>query len=194
MDTPRDRNVETVSEGFSKPLSTELFSWLARNPPMPIVESTGEAAYHYPIPDYLKLKTDPRLVGHDLAIWWFIRLTDSPHRYRLARCFNQECAKYFVYSRNPRSSIKNGVFCVACAAVASMCRTRKSRDAKESAMLEAAADAWQRWKPTRTHPDQRAWVAKQINGTCGSDIKPKWVSQHLGKILEKVEAKRHAKG
>ena len=138
------------------------------------------------------LKTALEHYGDRMALHYFAKLLDSPYSRHISRC---DCCKtYFAYERARLSALKRGVFCSKCKGFASVKRTEASREARLEALLDTAAVAWTGWRYSRRDPDQREWVAKQVNKACRTDKKRKWVSQNLPEILKRVEALRNAKG
>ena len=71
---------------------------------------------------------------------------------------------------------------------------KTNREVELDHLLKTAAEAWVQWKNSHDNPDQREWVARQVNKRCRlrNPKQRKWVSRNLKKILERVEGKHHA--
>ncbi|TCK75877.1 hypothetical protein [Acidipila rosea] len=194
VEAPFDRSVSTVPAGYSQPLSDDLNDWLVRNGLPQSVDASGQRVNPEPFVDFRKLKGAPRLTGRDFALFWFLHFMESPFRYQLARCSNPDCGAYFAYGRKPRRLIKRGAYCANCKGNGAALRRDLSRSRKMSFLLDAAAKAWAEWKQSRQNPDRSEWVARQVNKRCRTEIRRRWVTQHIKEILERVEAQGDAKG
>ena len=130
--------------------------------------------------------------GAKIAMYWFARLLDSPYSRHLARC--EFCREYFAYDRAPRTKRKNPVYCPRCKGRAAVGRVQDSRRKESEAHLDAAAAVWGKWKYSRAYPNERAWIAQQVNTVCGTDFKQNWVSKKkVIEIQQRAEALRNAK-
>jgi hypothetical protein len=193
VDTPADRNVEYQSpdDGVS------IYGWtrqcLINELPLFVGmrrDGTQGVQERYPAFENDAVQTchlggPLKAYGLRMAMYWFMKLLDSPYSRHLARC--DECKTYFAYERAPKRTIKNGVFCPNCPGSGSVKRTKNLRARQHAAMIDAAATVWGEWRFSRNHPDQREWVVKQVNRECGTGKQRQWVSRNLKAILEKVE-------
>jgi hypothetical protein len=193
-DTPEDRTLGRIPQGYEQALLDTLLEWLGRNTPRIALMSDGTVSVYENHPDMNAL--GPELWARETAIFWFQKLMESSWQYRLARCSNDSCRKYFLYQRTPQGTIKNGTYCEGCAGTASLRRTQVGRDKYKQELVGLAADFWPKWKPRLGN--QSVWVAGKINERLASRGKSigrngKWVSQNLTAILAEVERRRHAK-
>jgi hypothetical protein len=194
VESVADRSVRVVPFGYYRPLGDFLDEWLSRNTLPQTVNENGQRTTPRPFVDFRRLRTAPAEVGQNYAVWWFLHLMGSPSRYRLAHCMNSECGDYFAYERTPRRLIKRGTFCPDCKGRGAALRRDRSREERTRVIVEAAANAWDKWKWSRRHPDRRAWVAQRVGELTGIEIERRWISRNLDVILKRVEGQRNAKG
>ena len=195
--TPADRNVEYQSPHDGASIYSLIRLRMLNDFPLWIaMRSNGtqgitESFPHFENSAYRSEGGGPQIVhGEKLAMYFFMKLLDSPYSRHLARCDN--CKSYFAYERAPKRTIKHGVFCLECKVSGSVRRTKESRDRKKDKMLEVAAAVWGKWRNSRNHPDQREWIAKQVNKECGTAVHREWVSRNLSNIREKAEELQNA--
>ncbi len=198
LDSPGDRNIEDVPTGYDSSLFEIVFDGiLVRLGSVPFMWRDGTWEFQPTEPtfdiDFLQRLTwddAAEEIGRRIAMYWFARLLNAPYARVVTRC--DACGAYFV--RRRARIVKNGVYCGKCQGKGSVKRTAAIRDSNRDKMLAAAAKAWGNWKRSNRHPDQRSWVAHEVNKQCGTEIGPKWASQNVDKILERVEALRNAQG
>jgi len=197
-ENPWERSVRVSTQRYPRPIIDTLRNYHARNPPTVLLMGDGrfgvtsDPRRAWPLPE---LKPETMLArARDFAISEFVMLLDSPSRERLFKC--DGCGTYFVRLRAPKKDvpIKKGTFCEKCKSAGGARRMGDTRRDKKLEMLKVAADAWGKWRYSHRHPDQREWVAREVNKRCGTKIRRKWVSQNLQKVLECVEALNNAKG
>ena len=206
VDTPRDRDVNAIPPGWQRPLFDILAEWLGRNMRPLALQRNGRLAVIYPQANIANINDSPSLVGRDFAIGWFIQALDSPECYRVARCSNFVCRRYFVYSRTPNGSIKNGTFCEKCKGYASVRRTQSTRVRRINDMIGFAADVWEQWKPNSGQGPRSKWVAKKVGkrmkrnqAKTGGKLAAhftgengRWVTTHQDEIEAEVQRRQHA--
>lgn len=219
VDTPSDRNVEDVMPGRSISLfqfmSYALFDAVPGNTGMrrdgtqevrrdtPHFQSSDLENLMLDLKDAREqlgkpgspntdfvyaLKTALEQYGERMALHYFAKLLDSPYSRHISRC---DCCKtYFAYQRARLRTVKGGVFCPSCKGNAAVSRTRTSR----SKRIDTAAKAWIEWESKREGQPDFEWIAEKVNKAHGQAFGRRWVSQHIKKIQERVEALRNAKG
>ena len=72
------------------------------------------------------------------------------------------------------------------------------RNRRTGKLLDTAAKTWINWQRQHRNdeqggPEQRAWVADQVNKKHETDFKRNWVSTNLEEILARVEALKDGK-
>ena len=200
---PWTRSVRWFSDTYQERIDKTLQKFLDRNPPPIEPDSDGRLE----IPSHLWLPRplawpfpEPKLEdtlerARDYAISEFQEFLQSDCPQRLFKC--DKCRKYFALTRKPRELILHGAYCKNCKSAGGARRVEDARKAQKKEMLKTAAEAWSRWKyfhqySDRGGPDQRGWVAWQVNKRHSTDWGRKWVSRNLKNILELVEEKHHA--
>ncbi len=196
IEEPWKRTLEGVPKGESKSLHDILFEWFPRYRPIAMIGNDGETVFFDQGPDLEGLT--PEGYAREMAIYYFKQLLDCSSRYRLARCAKPSCpVPYFERRRSPRKLIKRGVYCGAHPSIGAAERTRHFRKQRTEKLLDAAAAAWQEWKPGRKKDKQTAYVAWKLRPVCKllsiPEITVKWVSQNREEILKRVEERCNAK-
>lgn len=130
--------------------------------------------------------------AREIAIYWLQELLESPSSYRIARCDNTECGRYYLRRRAPRGTIKRGTYCERCATVASSVRVGTSRKQRKQKIIECAAGVWEAFKPSRRNPRKpdSDWVAIRVNQKSQTIITGKWVTQNRKAIEAEVERRK----
>ena len=187
-DTPSMRNLTTVHPSSPQTLLTFLNQWKDRHPPKLHFSDAGEVSFVYDEPEYrleggLFGAPKGKTVPSDIAVYWFIRLLDSPGARSLSRCAG--CGMYFAYLRTPKDTLKNGTFCNRCKANRSSVQTTAKRKSHKNKLVQSAAKFWLDQKPT-SKTKHKDFVAKKINHDLS--LKPdhrvtgKWVVQNTAAI------------
>jgi hypothetical protein len=174
-EAPVSRNVYKITQGYAEPLSKVL---LANKPEIDVLPS-GE----YAISLERGMVDDdalPESHAKEEAIYWFRALLNSPASFRIARCDNATCARYY------------GTYCGNCVGASSVKRMRLSRQARKQKLVNLAADFWDQWKPSRRRK-QSDWVAAEMNKRLAihERITSKWVSQNRTEIQTETERRNH---
>jgi hypothetical protein len=194
VDSPAGRNVEDVLPGHAHSLALLIYRSLLRSHPVyKEMRRDGSQAITETYPrfdpqSHWKLEDALQAHGVKWAAFYFSRLLDSPFSRHISRC--DHCKSYFAYERARLRTVKHGVSCPACDGIASMKRTKDSRDKR----LDTAAREWVKCESTRKGKVQPEWIAEQVNKSHGTAFGRRWVSQNLPEILKRMEALRNAKG
>ena len=195
---PWTRNILWFSDAYQEPIDRTLRKFLGRYP-LPIVpDSAGRFAVAYweprdaPWPFPEPALEDTLAKARDLAILDFQKFLESDCPQRLFKCY--ACGTYFALARKPRQVIQHGAYCKNCKSAGGARRVEDKRNAEKEEMLKVAAEAWGEWKDSHSTPNQREWVARQVNKRCRVEIQGKWVSRNLKKIHQRVEALKNVKG
>jgi hypothetical protein len=202
INNPQKRHLLSTHPETGESFLSMLNSWKDRHPPSLKFSDDGKVSVVYEEPilssppssgslNYSglfgsgKKPTSPR----DIALYWLVRLLDSPGAHCLARCANPSCEKFFLYKK-PQGQLKKGTYCNSCK-TSYFSEMAKSRRAAEKAKLVGAAAAVWRDKHDVSikHSD---WVAARINQQLGLKIDHKtgtdhrktgkWVKQNAGAI------------
>ncbi len=203
VDTPADRNVEDVLPGQHVSLLRRINSGLLSQVPQWIgMTRDGRLATKWDLPSLEsvggmdELDAPLEVFGRRMAMYWFIKLLDSPYSRNLARC--DSCSIYFAYERAPKRTIKNGIFCSECKGSGSVKRTQSTRDRRNQRRVEIAASFWEQWKPDSRQGKQSTWVAGKVNARLMQlqelqiVITGRWVTQHQQEIELEVGRRNHA--
>jgi hypothetical protein len=191
VDAPLERSIEWVSPQYQEPLVITLLEYVNRNRPEAWIGPGGRLnlSLRSMHPSNRK-QTDPFLVAHEIAIYEFLRLLQTPSPERLSRC--DVCGRYFVRTRAPKKDtvIKRGVFCSACQGYGAARRTVTSRQRRHNQLVALAAEYWPRWKQSR-HGERSKWIAGKLREKLPlRAITGKWVSQHQDEIEAEVGQRR----
>ena len=198
-DTPSERNVEYRPNDQSPSISDYFYVLEATEARYPIIRRNGtqdtkRLSFGIDLSHSMMfgLESAARRLGEKVAMHYFARLLDSPYSRNLARC--DSCRSYFAYERAPVRTIKRGVRCPNCKAKGSAVSKKAVRHQKQSAMVNAAAEVWDKWTKPNRNPDKHEWVKHQVNKACGTSIQRKWVVQHEIAISQRMEELQDAKG
>jgi hypothetical protein len=200
VDTPTARNLTTKYPGFGKTLLEVLNEWKDRHPPRLRFSDAGKVSISYEEPQYGPeggLFGQPRGTTKptDIAIYWFVRLLDSPGAHRLSQCANSECKRLFIYKRAPKGTLKNGTFCPQCKGAHSSIRTESRRAREKKKLVDIAAGLWDDWTPSsRMGRDKNEWIKNKMNARLSATmhITRKWVVQNTAAIIEQYLASNRA--
>jgi hypothetical protein len=198
-DTPSARNVEYRPKDGSPSIADRFYALEGTEARYPVIRRNGTQdtkSLSFGIDlEHSRMfgpESAARRLGAKVAMHYFARLLDSPYSWNIARC--DSCQSYFGYERAPAKTIKRGVRCPTCKPKGSAVSKKAVRDLKRSAMVEAAAEAWDSWTKSNRNPDRHEWVSRQVNKGCGTSIQRKWVVQNEKSILRRMEELQNAKG
>jgi hypothetical protein len=177
IDNPMARNLLSTDPRSGETQLDILNRWKDRHPPRLSFSAQGQVSIVYEEPRYgteggLFGQPKGTTVPHDMAVYWFIRLLDSPGSRCLARCANPACKRFFLY-RKPQGRLKKGTFCSNCKATyfSELAKSRRARE--KTKLLEIASQVWNRCngkadavvtkmneKLKREKPITRKWVTQ----------------------------------
>jgi hypothetical protein len=165
IERPRSRKFDDSTQAL-------LENWLKRHPPMLVITPEGRLIIERNGPPFAANKSVGG-VATEMALWWFLKLLESPMKNRVARCANPKCQRYFLRQREPRALITRRVCCGECASFASGTRVQYSRNRQREVLVKRAAailaqDAL-RGGPERT----AAWLTAQLNRNMREDVRIK---------------------
>ena len=195
---PLERSVRTAVPGYAETIESRLQRFFAEYQPRVLIGGPDELFAHFGLIYFSSWEsladksTDGLLKrAQDLALYQFVLLLDSPSKHRLFMC--DECGEHFVLKRNPRREIQRGTFCPKHKAQGAAARMEALRNRQTNKLLDTAAGAWIRWQRRHRNdgqggPEQREWVAEQVNETHGTNFKRNWVTTNLEEIRKRVEA------
>jgi hypothetical protein len=171
-----------------------LHAFFARNPVRLSFHSRGGvvADDYQPV-----LNSGQHLVfAAEYAIYWFLKLSDSPTCFRLARC--AWCTEYFVYRRTQNKPIKFGTYCDNCKGKGRAHQTHERRKGPKKELIEWAAEAYDSCPPSRLNSSgMKVWILNKINLRLMKHRKDpkhtKWVTQNLVKIQAESERRANTK-
>jgi hypothetical protein len=193
-DTPTKRNLTAVHPTFTKPLLDTLNQWKDRHPPRLSFSNDGKVSIVYEEPQYhveggLYGAPKGTTIPKDIAIFWFVRMLDSPGAHSIARCANPECSLiYFLYLRTPKGTLRNGTFCRRCAANRSAIQTKIKQDDIKELRVRLALRFWNNWTPNRRGRDKAEWIKTKMNAELAPNrqVTRKWVVQNTEYIEERL--------
>ncbi|MFZ0742977.1 MAG: hypothetical protein WAM85_01145 [Terracidiphilus sp.] len=201
---PFERSVKVAVPGHAETIEMRLQRFFARYQPRVLIGSGPDEMFaHFGLVYFsswesLANKSTEDLLksAQDYAIYQFVLLLDSPSRHRLFRC--DECGDYFILKKNPKREIQRGTFCPKHKAQGAAARMEALRNRRTGKLLDTAAKTWINWQRQHRNdeqggPEQRAWVADQVNKKHETDFKRNWVSTNLEEILARVEALKDGK-
>jgi hypothetical protein len=202
VDTPSERNVEvqllgrngSLFEWINNDLLNDLPKWtgMTRDGKQGIKDKYPEYNSNEEVPWGLKCALER--FGERMAMFWFMKLLDSPYSLNLTRC--DDCNGYFAYERVRKRQVKNGVSCPDCKGKASNRRNISTRERRTGEMVGLAADVWKKWKQDNRHGKRSDWVAIQVRESTKQKIvfTGNWVTRHQTEIEAEVERRNYAKG
>ena len=127
------------------------------------------------------------------AIRLFGKLLQSSHGYRIAKCCEPQCGRYFYYERVPKAVLKSGTLCQDHRLRGGTIRKNMQRKQRRKKLLALAAEAWRKCKLDQT--DSYRWIADQVNkrlGPTDERITRRFVTQNADTI-EGLAGGDHAK-
>lgn len=203
---PLDRSITTPVPGYAETLEIRLQRFFAMYPPHIVSGPTSASEFfasfapiYFSSWESLPNKSSDDLLerARDYAMFQFVRLLDSPGRYRIFRC--DKCGQYFAKQRTPkREGIQRGTFCPKHKAQGARLRMEELRKRKREILFDTAAKAWAGWLRehrlgTEGSPPQLKAVAARVNKKHETSFRRNWVSTNLKEILARVEAQGNGK-
>ena len=192
LDFPEDRNIEDLPAGYSTSLFETLWHGvLTRLDAVPLMWRDGTWEFQPSMP---KLQLLEQLGRYEAlgAVWKDHRDVLVTQIFSTASLIHDLSldaipAEHSSCEFGCDEQLRTGVYCTKCKGSGSVNRTAAIRLEMKTAMLSLGANAWDRWKKSNRHPDQRLWVAQQVNNRLGTRIGRKWVSQNLKFIEQSKE-------
>jgi hypothetical protein len=110
VDTPSDRNIDYIPQGYPYSLSQLLSFGIFKDYPQKVgMKKDGKICYEERYPRFTSVEIEDLergsaciYVGRKMAMYWFVVLLDSQFSHQISRC--DSCNRFFSYERAPRRS------------------------------------------------------------------------------------------
>lgn len=196
---PHRRRADKIPPGYDRstttPLRETLLEWYKRAPPVIAVDSEAGSCSTVVKPPTGDPRGDLRAFVEGTAIYYVHELLNSRDAFRVARCARPECRSYYLRQRLPRTLIKRGTYCGKCSGAGSLARMQATRDSRRQTLVQSAADFWDAFRPSRSHPRRSDWVALKVNRKLRADIERitgKWITQNQKEIEIELGRRKNA--